>query len=183
MLNPVVPGGKGLIGKKRERKLAKLTARVFELREQGKRMEDIAKEIGTKIAFVKHVLFSKEIRKDRLDKHMERMVSLNNMSIDLLREKIEKDKDEKVAMWLLEKTGVASKEAVAALVINAHNAQINLSNDTLEAAKAVTRMMKAASSTSTSQKVLPTPPAGEEKSPSQAGVGDLDVGSVEGVQQ
>jgi hypothetical protein len=111
---------------------------------------------------------------------MERMVSLNNMSIDLLREKIEKDKDEKVAMWLLEKTGVASKEAVAALVINAHNAQINLSNDTLEAAKAVTRMMKAAA-ISPDKKVLPPSPSSEEESPvespAQARVGDPDVGA------
>jgi hypothetical protein len=120
----------------------KMQQDIFEARERGLSIPEVAKECHTNEKNVRKVLFNGVHKAERVARFNEAMVSMSPAGIKVVREWLDKgDKD--VAMWLLKETGVVGKEQVN-ITVNAQNAQVNLSNDTLEAARAVAEQMRMA---------------------------------------
>lgn len=136
--------GRATIAARRKMKNREETMKqaIFEARESGMTIEQVAAAVHTKVDKVKKVLFNGVHKAERIQRFNEALVSRSPKGIAVVDAWLDKgDKD--VAMWLLEKNGVVGKEQVN-LTINAQNAQVNLSNDTLEAARAVADAMRAA---------------------------------------
>jgi len=111
-------GMRGTHGKKRLQRLAAQREQVIRLREEGKTLEEIRIAIGKKdTRLVKEILFSGAIRAERLQRLNESLLSLGPKAHRVIEKKLEED-DEDVAMWLMEKIGVVSKEQVS-VIINA----------------------------------------------------------------
>lgn len=120
----------------------KMQQDIFEARERGLSIPEVAKECHTNEKNVRKTLFNGVHKAERVARFNEAMVSMSPAGIKVVREWLDKgDKD--VAMWLLKETGVVGKEQVN-ITVNAQNAQVNLSNDTLEAARAVVEQMRMA---------------------------------------
>lgn len=124
-----------------QRKKDRLKERIVAARESGMEIDEVAKHCHCNVATVKKVLFDGVRRAERVQRFNEALVSRGPKGIKVIDEWLAKGSKE-VAMWLLENIGAVSKEQIRQLTINATNAQVNLSNDTLEAAKAVAAMMR-----------------------------------------
>jgi hypothetical protein len=116
---------------------------IVAARDKGLSIAEVALECHTNESRVKRVVFDGVRKAERIQRFNESLVSISSQGIKVVREWLDKgDKD--VAMWLLQQTGVVGKEQTN-ITINAQNAQINtLSNDTLDAARAVAELMRAA---------------------------------------
>ena len=119
-----------------------LDEQIVEARDRGLSIEEVAAACHTNIPRVKRVIFDGVRKAERIQRFHESLVAVSGQGIKVVKEWLDKgDKD--VAMWLLKETGVVGKEQTT-ININAQNAQINtLSNDTLEAARAVAALMNA----------------------------------------
>jgi hypothetical protein len=119
-----------------------LDEQITNARDRGLSIEEVAKECRTNVGRVKKILFDGVRKAERIQRFNESLVARSAKGIAVVDQWLDKgDKD--VAMWLLKETGVVGKEQTN-ITINAHNAQINtLSNDTLEAARAVAELMRA----------------------------------------
>jgi hypothetical protein len=134
------PGIRGTHGARRAAKIAKRKEDIIRLREEGKSLDEICAELHTSPKIVKEVLFSKEIRADRLMRYNERLLARVPRSLQVIDDKLNAG-NEKVAMWLLEATGTVSKEQVS-LTINATNAVIPINQDMITAARMVADQMR-----------------------------------------
>lgn len=119
-----------------------LDDQIIEARDNGLSIEQIAKTCHTNTARVKRVVFDGVRKAERISRHHESLLTLSKQGIERVREYVDKgDKD--VIMWLLKEVGVVGKEQTS-ITINAQNAQVNtLSNDALDAARAVANLMNA----------------------------------------
>lgn len=137
--------------KRRRKTLEDHREKIFALREQGMGVAEISSTLHIKEREISKILFNGVYKAERIAKMNEMLLSMAPRARAVIAERLEKG-DESVAMWLLEKVGIVGKEQVN-LTINATNAQVNLSNDTLEAARAVAAAMRAAP-----VRALPPPP-------------------------
>ena len=115
---------------------------VVELRDQGISIAEIAKQLNMKVGDVNKILFNGVIKAERIQRFNEALISRNAAGLRVIDAFLEKN-DKDVAMWLLEKTGAVGKEQVN-LTINANNAQVNVGNDVVDAARQVAELMRRA---------------------------------------
>jgi hypothetical protein len=115
---------------------------ILDARDKGLSFEEVAKECHTSINKVRSILLDGVNKAMRVQRFNESLIARSAKGIAVVDQWLDKgDKD--VAMWLLKETGIVGKEQTN-ITINAQNAQINtLSNDTLEAARAVAELMRA----------------------------------------
>src|SRR5260221_14664478 len=127
-----------------ERKKIKLRDDVISARESGLDVRQIADKLSVSMTTVNKILFHSGNMATRRERFNEALVAMNPRGIRVISDWLDKGSLE-AAKWLLENTGVVGKEQIK-MTINAQNAQVNvMSNDTLEAARAVALAMKAAS--------------------------------------
>jgi len=129
---------------KYRRRRDQLREQVIELREQGKSFDQICAELGTTIRTVRHVLYALEVERERQRRVHERTLFLAPKAVRAIERQLD-DGDGALGLRLLEGLGVVGREAIH-VQVNAQNAQVNLTNDTLEAARLVAEAMRAAQS-------------------------------------
>ena len=129
---------------KYRRRRDQLREQVLELREQGKSFDQICAELHTTIRTVRHVLHAPEAERERLRRAHERTLSLAPKAARAIEQQLESGNGA-LGLRLLEDLGVVGREAIH-VQVNAQNAQVNLTNDTLEAARLVAEAMRGAES-------------------------------------
>src|ERR1700687_4336342 len=129
---------------KYRRRRDRLREQVLELREQGKSFDQICAELHTTIRTVRHVLYAPEVERERLRRAHERTLFLVPKAARAIEQQLESGNGA-LGLRLLEDLGVVGREAIH-VQVNAQNAQVNLTNDTLEAARLVAGAMKAGES-------------------------------------
>jgi len=127
---------------KYRRRRDQLREQVLELREQGKTFDEICAELHTTTRTVRHVLHTPEAERERVRRAHERALFLVPKAARAIERRLDEG-DGALGLHLLEGLGVIGRQAIQ-VQVNAQNAQVNLSNDTLEAAKAVAAAMRAA---------------------------------------
>jgi hypothetical protein len=127
---------------KHRRRRDQLREQVLELREQGKSFDQICTELHTTIRTVRHALHTPEAERERVRRAHERALFLAPKALGAIERQLEEGNGA-LGVRLLEDLGVVGREAIH-VQVNAQNAQVNLSNDTLEAARAVAAAMRAA---------------------------------------
>lgn len=111
------------------------------MREQGKTFDEICVALKTTIRTVRQVLHAPEVERERVRRAHERALFLVPKAARAIERQLEQG-DGTLGLRLLEDLGAVGREAIR-VQVNAQNAQINLSNETLEAAKAVAAVMRA----------------------------------------
>jgi len=145
-----VPGVPGIKGKRREQRLARIMNRAFELREQGKTKKDIAKELHMTPNSVEALLHDPDNVRRRLASYNEQPRAATPVAIKVVYEVLNTtapnmlSERARMAQWVLENTKTVGKESPVNVFIKGGDTHINLTNDTLEAARAVAAAMKAA---------------------------------------
>jgi NOL1/NOP2/fmu family ribosome biogenesis protein len=137
---------------KYRRRSDQLREQVLELRERGKTFDEICSELKTTIRTVRHALHAPEAERERLRRAHERALFLGPKAARAIERRLDEG-DGTLGLRLLEDLGAVGREAIR-VQVNAQNVQVNLSNDTLEAAKAVAAAMRAAQDRATSQEPL-----------------------------
>lgn len=138
----VLNGHGSVYGKKRKRLLEKFKEDVFEAREAGMSIPQIATHLHATEGNVKKVLYNGVYKAERIQKMNEMLLSKAKKAESAIDYWLSKN-DKAVAMWWYEKTGVVSKEQTS-ITINAQNAVIPLDQNMLDAARLVVAQMRAA---------------------------------------
>jgi hypothetical protein len=125
---------------KYRRRRDQLREQVLELREQGKSFDQISAELKTTIRTVRHVLYAPEAERERQRRAHERALFLVPKAVRAIEQQLD-DGDGALGLRLLEGLGVVGREALHVLV-NAQNAQVNINNEMIEAAKEVAYQMR-----------------------------------------
>ena len=146
---------------KYRRRREQLREQVLELREQGKSFDQICAELHTTIRTVRHVLYAPEAERERQRRVHERALFLAPKAVRAIEQQLESGNGA-LGLRLLEDLGVVGREAIH-VQVNAQNAQVNLTNDTLEAARLVAEAMKAARNEGEREPRL-LPEAGDDRS-------------------
>lgn len=145
-----VPGTGGTHGKKREQRLVRLVNRVFELREQGMTKKQICKEVHVTEPTLEKILHDPDHVRRRLASYQEQLRSRLPKTMKAVDQILDSDlpsmlpKKADIALELLRMTQVVGKESPVNVFIRGGDTHINVSNDTLEAARAVAAQMRAA---------------------------------------
>lgn len=145
-----VPGVPGIKGKRREQRLARIMNRVFELREQGKTKVEIAKELHMTGQSIEALLHDPDNVRRRLASYNEQLRAATPVAIRVVYEVLNTtapnmlSERARMAQWVLENTKTVGKESPVNVFIKGGDTHITLTNDTLEAAKAVAAAMRAA---------------------------------------
>ncbi len=127
---------------KYRRRRDQLREQIIELREQGKTFDQICADLKTTTRTVRHVLHATEAERERQRRAHERALFLTPKALGAIEQQLDEGNGT-LGLRLLEDLGVVGREAIH-VQVNAQNAQVNLSNDTLEAAKAVAAAMRSA---------------------------------------
>ena len=145
-----VPDTRGTHGKKREQRMARLVNRVFELREQGLSKKNIAKEVHVTEPTLDKILHDPDNVRRRLTLYNEQLRAATPKALKVVHEVLDSTAPQmlsersRMAQWVLESTKTVGKESPVNVFIRGGDTNINVSNDTLEAARAVAAQMRAA---------------------------------------
>ena len=172
-------GEPGIKGKRRERRMMQLANSVFMRRERGMTVEQIADELHTSHNTVQRILHDTKLVKRRLDSYDERIRAATPIATDIVYRVLHstdpKMLSEQAAMakWVIDRN--LGKDPSVNIFVKGGDTVVNVSNDTLEAAKAVSQAMMAASQ---SRLLSATTPAA--RPPEQGGTADsIDAEAVD----
>lgn len=112
------------------------------MREQGKTFDEICAALHTTTRTVRHVLHAPEAERERQRRAHERALFLTPKALGAIERQLDEGNGG-LGLRLLEDLGVVGREAIH-VQVNAQNALVNLSNETLEAARAVAAAMRTA---------------------------------------
>lgn len=149
--------GPSIGGKRREVRMARVVNQVFAMREQGMSKEEIGKKVHLRLGGIEAILHDPDYVRRRLTQYNEQLRAASPIAIKVVYEVLNSTAPqtlgERAAMakWVLESTKTVGKESPVNVFIRGGDTNINLSNDTLEAAKAVAAAMRG----SMEQRALP----------------------------
>lgn len=123
------------------RRQAELTLKALDMREKGMTMGDIARVLKVRMNTLQKALRSPEADNEWIARLRMRAQFLAPKALDAITKRLDMG-DGTLALKLLEDLGIVGKQSVN-IHVNAPGAQINMSNDTLEAARAVAAAMRA----------------------------------------
>ena len=144
-----VPEAPGTHGKKREARLSRMVNKVFELREQGMSKRQIRDALHTGDGSIERILGDPNNIRRRLTNYNERLRAACPRAIDVVYETLNSTMPQmageraSMAKWVLESTKTVGKESPINIFLKGGDTNIVMSNDTLEAAKAVAAAMRA----------------------------------------
>ena len=157
-------GEPGIKGRRRERRMMQLANSVFMRRERGMSVDEIAKEVHTVPDTVRRILHDTKLVKRRLDMYNEQLRSATPLALKVVFEVLQSTDPKqmgeraKMATWVLEATKTVGKDSPVNVFIKGGDTVVNVSNDTLEAAKAVSQAMMAAAKVRALPQSSPKPP-------------------------
>jgi hypothetical protein len=125
---------------KYRRRRDQLREQVLELREQGRTFDEICLALHTTTRTVRHILHAPDAERERQRRAHERALFLTPKALGAIERQLDEGNGA-LGLRLLEDLGVVGREAIH-VQVNARNAQVNLNNETLEAARAVARLMR-----------------------------------------
>lgn len=144
-----MPGTRGTHGKRREQRLVRMVNRIFEMREEGVPIRNIREILHTSDAVIERILHNPENVRMRLARYNEALRATTPIALRVVRETLESTAPQlageraRMAQWVLESTKTVGKESPVNIFIKEGDTNITMSNDTLEAAKAVAAAMRA----------------------------------------
>jgi transcriptional regulator len=144
-----VPDARGTHGKRREQRLSRLVNKAFEMREHGSTLREIREALHTSESAVERILHDSNNVRRRLAQYNEQLRSVAPIALRVVRETLESTAPQlageraRMAQWVLESTKTVGKESPVNIFIKEGDTNITMSNDTLEAAKAVAAAMRA----------------------------------------
>ena len=125
---------------KYRRRRDQLRDQILELREQGKTFGQICVELKTTIRTVRHALYTPEAERERQRRAHEKALSIVPKALGAIERELDEGNGT-LGLRLLEDLGIVGREAIH-VQVNAQNAQVNVNNDTVEAARQVARLMR-----------------------------------------
>ena len=132
---------------RRVARIARLTTRVFELREQGMTKKLIAKTLHISDINVDRILHDQENIRRRLAQYNEQLRAASPIAIKVIYEVLNSESPnqlgERAAMarWVLESSKIVGKESPVNIFVGG-GASVQVSNDTVEAARQVAALMR-----------------------------------------
>lgn len=132
---------------RRVARIARLTTRVFELREQGMTKGMIAKTLHISDINVDRILHDQENIRRRLAQYNEQLRAASPIAIKVIYEVLNSESPnqlgERAAMarWVLESSKIVGKESPVNIFVGG-GASVQVSNDTVEAARQVAALMR-----------------------------------------
>jgi len=123
--------------------------KVFEMREHGSTLREIREALHTSESVIDRILHDTNNVRRRLAQYNEQLRSATPIALRVVRETLESTAPQlageraRMAQWVLESTKTVGKESPVNIFIKEGDTNITMSNDTLEAAKAVAAAMRA----------------------------------------
>lgn len=139
---------RGAQNKKKER-LTKLVNRIFEMRERGARVHEIARECSTTESRVHIILQSPENVANRIKDYQEKLRAATPKAIEVIHQVLGDQNPRLIgeratmARWVLEMTKVVGKDAPVNIFVGA-GGQVNLNQEEIAAARAIADQMRRA---------------------------------------
>lgn len=155
-----IRGSGPISGKRREQRMARLVNQVFAMREQGMGKVAIAKELHIAALTVDRILHDPDNVRRRLSSYNEQLRAATPVALKVVYEVLTSTAPQalgqraEMARWVLEMGKTVGKESPVNVFIKGGDTHINLSNDTLEAARAVAEMMRGAGAKALPENVI-----------------------------